>query len=197
MCPLPRSVKFLGIVAFTLFIGAQYYVYNVLFSQIVNLLKIPSDFISTINVVTISGIVISHLFVWAILSALTYCSFRIFRFNITYSTTFLIVGHIYFISTLYLCITLLLNPESVLSISSLLATNFSLNWIVKMMVTTLASILYLTFLFSTELNVSFTKALVPVVVSFAFLYVVLIPLSYISYTQQKHYLQQLLQHLQH
>ncbi len=101
MCPLPRSVKFLGIVAFVLFIGAQYCVYNAIFSQIVNLLKIPSDFISTINVVTINGIVISHLFAWAIFSTLTYCSFRMFKFNITYSTTFLIVGHIYFILTPY------------------------------------------------------------------------------------------------
>ena len=69
--------------------------------RIVNLLKVPTNFISTLNIVTVSSIVISHLFVWAILSALTYCSFRIFRFNITYSTTFLIVGHIYFILILY------------------------------------------------------------------------------------------------
>ena len=166
---LSKTIKFLSLPAFALFSLTQIYyqIYFVL-PYVMELIKnkVPSitfeQLKSMIYLWTTISIPIAGAIVWLIISAILYGLFKAFKINIKFSSTFLIFGHTYFISTISTCIAMF-NPKAIydMIIRGVIPWEYYVNSVIFGIVIPL---FYLSVLYSREVEVRFTRVLIPVLI---------------------------------
>lgn len=174
---LPKSIKLLSLPAFILFNFTQiYYQINFVLPYVIEFLKnrIPVTTLENIKSMmytwTIVSIPIAGIITWLISSAILYGLFKAFRINIKFSSTFLIFGHVYFISAISICLVMF-RPEMIYNIivKGVIPWEFYVEGIVFGILIPLP---YLSILYSREVNERIVKVMIPILIILIIGYVV-------------------------